>query len=132
VKLTNNGGFNIGGINATGQVPVMPNNFALIDSSTPKDAYTHKPFTSTGKDWQLVFSDEFEVEGRSFYPGDDPYWEAVDLHYWQVRIAAASLAARAQLTRGRRRTTWNITPPRHSRPRTARSRSRSPPSRSTG
>ena len=31
---------------------------------------------------QLVFSDEFNVDGRSFYPGDDPYWEAVDLHYW--------------------------------------------------
>lgn len=35
-----------------------------------------------GEDWQLVFSDEFETEGRRFYPGDDPYWEAVDLHYW--------------------------------------------------
>jgi beta-glucan synthesis-associated protein KRE6 len=31
---------------------------------------------------QLVFSDEFNTDGRSFYPGDDPYWEAVDLHYW--------------------------------------------------
>lgn len=31
---------------------------------------------------ELVFSDEFETEGRSFYPGDDPYWEAVDLHNW--------------------------------------------------
>ncbi|KAG6880328.1 hypothetical protein C0992_011077 [Termitomyces sp. T32_za158] len=31
---------------------------------------------------QLVFSDEFYVDGRTFYPGDDPYWEAVDLHYW--------------------------------------------------
>jgi beta-glucan synthesis-associated protein KRE6 len=29
-----------------------------------------------------VFSDEFNVDGRTFYPGDDPYWEAVDLHYW--------------------------------------------------
>jgi beta-glucanase (GH16 family) len=29
-----------------------------------------------------VFSDEFNKEGRTFYPGDDPYWEAVDLHYW--------------------------------------------------
>ena len=37
-----------------------------------------------GDQWQLVFSDEFNVEGRSFYPGDDPYWEAVDLHYWQT------------------------------------------------
>jgi beta-glucanase (GH16 family) len=32
----------------------------------------------------LVFSDEFNVEGRSFYPGDDPYWAGVDLHYWQT------------------------------------------------
>ncbi len=30
----------------------------------------------------LVFSDEFNVDGRSFYPGDDPYWEAEDYHYW--------------------------------------------------
>lgn len=34
---------------------------------------------------QLVFSDEFNTDGRTFYPGDDPYWEAVDLHYWAVR-----------------------------------------------
>lgn len=33
---------------------------------------------------QLVFSDEFNVDGRTFYPGDDPYWEAVDLHYWVI------------------------------------------------
>jgi len=31
---------------------------------------------------KLVYSDEFNQEGRSFYPGDDPYWEAVDFHYW--------------------------------------------------
>ena len=24
------------------------------------------------------------MDGRSFYPGDDPFWEAVDLHYWQT------------------------------------------------
>jgi beta-glucanase (GH16 family) len=30
----------------------------------------------------LVFSDEFNLDDRTFYPGDDPYWEAVDLHYW--------------------------------------------------
>jgi len=27
------------------------------------------------------FSDEFETDGRSFYPGDDPYFTAVDLWY---------------------------------------------------
>jgi hypothetical protein len=61
-------------------------NFALIDPHTPKEAYTKKPYTGSGDDWVLVFSDEFEVDGRSFYPGDDPYWEAVDLHYWQVCV----------------------------------------------
>ncbi|KAJ6574953.1 beta-glucan synthesis-associated [Mycena capillaripes] len=78
------GGFNVGGINATGQVPVMPGNFGLIDIDTPKDALTIDSFHSPGTQLQLVFSDEFETDGRTFYPGDDPYWEAVDLHYWQT------------------------------------------------
>ncbi|ESK98039.1 glycoside hydrolase family 16 protein [Moniliophthora roreri MCA 2997] len=75
------GGFNLGGINASGQVPTMPGNWGLIDLDTPQDAYTHKSFRD-GEDLQLVFSDEFNRDGRTFYPGDDPYWEAVDLHYW--------------------------------------------------
>jgi beta-glucanase (GH16 family) len=78
------GGFNVGGINATGQVPQITGNFGLIDAQTPKDAYTIDSYHSPGTQLQLVFSDEFETEGRSFYPGDDPYWEAVDLHYWQT------------------------------------------------
>ena len=35
-----------------------------------------------GSELKLVFSDEFNVDGRTFYPGDDLYLEAVDLHYW--------------------------------------------------
>ena len=31
--------------------------------------------------YELVFSDEFNKDGRTFYPGDDPFWEAVDLWY---------------------------------------------------
>lgn len=31
--------------------------------------------------YHLVFSDEFETEGRTFWPGDDPFWTAVDLWY---------------------------------------------------
>ena len=27
------------------------------------------------------FSDEFNTDGRTFYPGDDPYFEAVDIWY---------------------------------------------------
>jgi len=78
-RLTNLGAFNLGGINATGQV--MQTMFALIDPDTPADAQTHKS-VEDGTDWQLVFSDEFNVEGRTFYPGDDPFWETADLHYW--------------------------------------------------
>jgi len=52
--------------------------FALIDPDTPASAYTEVS-PNTGEEYQLVFSDEFETEGRSFYPGDDPFWEAVDL-----------------------------------------------------
>lgn len=77
----NQGGFNLGGINATGQVPDMPGNWGLIDKDTPKEAYTRKSYMSN-EEYVLVFSDEFNLDGRSFFPGDDPYWEAVDLHYW--------------------------------------------------
>ena len=62
------------------QVPSM-GNFGLIDLDTPKDVYT-KPSLRDGSPMLLVFSDEFNTDGRSFYPGDDPYWEAEDLHYW--------------------------------------------------
>ena len=80
-KQTNQGGFNLGGINATGQVPTLPGNYGLIDRDTPQSAYTTKSY-HTGDEMVLVFSDEFNVDGRTFYPGDDPFWEAVDLHYW--------------------------------------------------
>jgi hypothetical protein len=64
-SMSNNGGYNLGGINATGQV--MEGIFSLIDKDTPQDAYT-KASPVDGKNMQLVFSDEFETEGRSFYP----------------------------------------------------------------
>jgi hypothetical protein len=79
--LSTLGAYNLGGTNATGQVPEMTGNFGLIDKDTPEDAYTHTSLDD-GSEWDLVFSDEFNTDGRSFYPGDDPYWEAADLHYW--------------------------------------------------
>lgn len=80
--LTNLGGFNLGGINASGQVPVIASHyFSLIDPDTPKEVWT-KNSIEDGTEMNLVFSDEFNVDGRSFYPGDDPYWEAVNLNYW--------------------------------------------------
>ncbi|KAI3610563.1 glycoside hydrolase family 16 protein [Moniliophthora roreri] len=69
------------GVNATGQIPEFPGNWGLIDKDTPREAYRYTSLHHGGE-LQLVFSDEFNRDGRSFYPGDDPFWEAVDLHYW--------------------------------------------------
>ncbi|GAA5891181.1 hypothetical protein JCM8208_002530 [Rhodotorula glutinis] len=66
--------------NGTGQVPVIPNLPGLIDADTPDEFMTR--VGHDGHTYQLVFSDEFNVDGRTFWPGDDPFWEAVDLHYW--------------------------------------------------
>ncbi len=73
-------GFNLGGINSTGQIPDLPGLPSLIDADTPTDVYSRTG--SDGKKYNLVFSDEFNTDGRTFYPGDDPYWEAVDINYW--------------------------------------------------
>jgi beta-glucanase (GH16 family) len=81
-KLTQQGGFNLGGTNATGQIPSIPGNRGVIDVDTPREAHTKASYMNQNDMWDLVFSDEFEVEGRTFYPGDDPYWEAPSLHYW--------------------------------------------------
>ena len=89
-------GDNFGGGNGTGQIPDLPNAPTLIDSDTPKEYYTKT--ASDGSTWNLVFSDEFNQDGRTFWPGDDPYWEAVDLHYWFV---AHPLTCHFHLTRQR-------------------------------
>ena len=67
-------------VNGTGQINKFPNFPSLVDDATPTDARTR--VGADGMSYHIVFSDEFEREGRTFYPGDDPYWEAVDLHYW--------------------------------------------------
>ncbi|TFK87206.1 glycoside hydrolase family 16 protein [Polyporus arcularius HHB13444] len=51
----------------------------LVDPDTPDSAKTRTGFD--GEQYELVFSDEFNVDGRTFYPGDDPFWEAADLWY---------------------------------------------------
>lgn len=66
-------------INATGQAPVLFQMPDLIDAATPNSAKIRTGFD--GQEYELVFSDEFEVDGRTFYPGDDPFWEAADLWY---------------------------------------------------
>ena len=52
----------------------------LIDPDTPASAMT-RASTFDGSALQLVFSDEFNDNNRTFYPGDDPYWTGADLWY---------------------------------------------------
>ncbi|KAF9565666.1 glycoside hydrolase family 16 protein [Agrocybe pediades] len=73
-------GFNVGGINASGQIPELTNFPSMIDPETPESAHTR--VGDDGMLYDLTFSDEFNTDGRTFYPGDDPYWEAEDQHYW--------------------------------------------------
>lgn len=58
--------------------------FTLIDPDTPPEVMKKRSLNDPSVELQLVFSDEFNKPGRSFYPGDDPFWEAVDLNYWST------------------------------------------------
>ncbi|SJX63299.1 related to KRE6-glucan synthase subunit [Sporisorium reilianum f. sp. reilianum] len=73
--------YGLGGTNGSGQVPLLTNLFSLVDVDTPSGAHAWKNPTD-GSTYHIVFSDEFEQDGRTFWPGDDPFWEAIDLHYW--------------------------------------------------
>ncbi|EJD38907.1 beta-glucan synthesis-associated [Auricularia subglabra TFB-10046 SS5] len=66
-------------VNGTGQAPVLATIPSIIDKRTPDAAKTRTGWD--GHQYKLVFSDEFETNNRTFYPGDDPFWEAVDLWY---------------------------------------------------
>ena len=66
------------------KIPLLQNiRTSLIDPDTPSSAMTKT--THDGSTWNLVFSDEFSKSGRSFFDGDDPYFEAVDLWYGVTR-----------------------------------------------
>ncbi|KAG9062003.1 hypothetical protein KI688_006723 [Linnemannia hyalina] len=49
----------------------------MVDKDTPQDKRT--TIARDGGLWDLVFSDEFNLDGRNFAPGQDPHWEAVNL-----------------------------------------------------
>jgi hypothetical protein len=62
-----------------------------IDPDTPDDVHTTLPLTEgDSRTYSLVFSDEFDVEGRTFEDGADPRWTALNkndftnnpLHYY--------------------------------------------------
>ncbi|SJM82956.1 probable Beta-glucan synthesis-associated protein KRE6 [Zygosaccharomyces bailii] len=51
----------------------------LVDKDTPAKYKTKK--AKDGSLWKLVFSDEFNAEGRTFYDDEDQFWTAVNLNY---------------------------------------------------
>lgn len=66
------------------RVPLLANlRTGLIDPDTPQSAMQRTG--DNGKTQYLVFSDEFNKDGRTFYDEDDPYWQAVDLWYGVTR-----------------------------------------------
>ncbi|EGN94554.1 glycoside hydrolase family 16 protein [Serpula lacrymans var. lacrymans S7.3] len=69
-------------INGTGQAPLLIQLPRLIDPDTPTSAKSRTGFD--GNEYELVFSDEFELDGRTFWPGDDPFWEAANMWYWST------------------------------------------------
>jgi beta-glucanase (GH16 family) len=52
---------------------------ALVDPTTPMPE--RKRTNKDGTTLELVFSDEFNTDGRTFYDGDDPYFQGVDIWY---------------------------------------------------
>ncbi|CAE6436167.1 unnamed protein product [Rhizoctonia solani] len=84
VERLRNGPFTVSTfVNSTGQVASLTSFPGLIDKDTPQSAMSRTGFD--GQEYELVFSDEFNTDGRTFYPGDDPFWEAVDLNYWATK-----------------------------------------------
>jgi hypothetical protein len=62
------------------EYPLLQNiRTGLIDPDTPSSASTRKDIN--GDTLNLVFSDEFNEQNRTFYPGDDPFWFAPDFWY---------------------------------------------------
>lgn len=77
-SLSTKGAYNLGGINATGQVPMISNFKAVIDPDTPASAMTRTGYD--GQAYTLAFSDEFNKAGRLVFPSlpsfSRPGWEA--------------------------------------------------------
>lgn len=49
-------------------MPIFPNTPTLVDAATPDSAQSRIGYD--GEKYELVFSDEFEVDGRTFYAGE--------------------------------------------------------------
>ena len=91
----------MGGVNASGQVPDIPNLPSLIDMDTPDEIRNSVRTGFNGREYQLVFSDEFNTDGRTFYPGDDPFVSLFllrsCLEQWRVLMLVLHFFARVSL-----------------------------------
>lgn len=65
----------------------------MIDPDTPSDVYSRTGFDGND-DWELVFSDEFNEDGRTFYEGDDPFWQGESGEYAKRTSRASLLGSR--------------------------------------
>ena len=52
----------------------------LIDEDTEEQYHTWTNPVDKSQ-YDLVFSDEFNKDGRTFWPGDDPFWEGGNFYY---------------------------------------------------
>lgn len=64
-------------------MPDIPNLPSLIDRDTPAEIRNGIRTGFNGRKYQLAFSDEFNRDGRTFYPGDDPF-----VHFSQACICS--------------------------------------------
>ncbi|CAB9513078.1 Beta-glucan synthesis-associated protein KRE6 [Seminavis robusta] len=76
-----------------------PSNSDWIDPDTPLKEHVISPLSrGDSRGYRLVFSEEFQVEGRTFRDGEDPRWTALDknditnnpLHYYSDDADAVS------------------------------------------
>lgn len=94
---TSNG--NRPGVNGSGQTGTFAGaRMGLIDPDTPQDAYTRLAIDGTTM-MNLVFSDEFEMPGRSFYPGDE-YVQSSHSHSLSLFYLFLPLIAELEWDRG--------------------------------
>lgn len=85
----------------------MQGSFGLIDPDTPEDAMTRTSYID-GSTMELVFSDEFNTDGRSFYPGGQflPISRPL-FHYSRRAMMQTTLIGKLLIYTTGRLTTWN-------------------------
>lgn len=64
-----------------------------VDPDTSEHAKTTRAlYPEDSRKYELVFSDEFEQDGRSFHDGNDPRWTAIHKNDCELTKSCVSLA----------------------------------------